>query len=129
MMAAFLIGATLVPLATNHADGELIHLLSLSRPSIIFATNDSIEQVRNISKQLEFIKNVFIYAENYSHGHDNNTEPFICPPQDVVNRTAIILSSSGTTGMPKGVELTQMNVFASFYMDYMYVRHFLIDIF
>lgn len=121
MLAAFLIGAAIVPLATNYADRELIHLLSLSRPSIVFATSDSIEQVRIVSEQLEFIKEVFMYDEDYSDGHDNNTEKFICPPQDVVNRTAIILSSSGTTGMPKGVQLTQMNVFASFYMDYMYV--------
>lgn len=121
MLAAFLIGAAIVPLATNYADRELIHLLSLSRPSIVFATSDSIEQVRIVSEQLEFIKEVFMYDEDYSDGHDNNTEKFICQPQDVVNRTAIILSSSGTTGMPKGVQLTQMNVFASFYMDYMYV--------
>lgn len=34
---------------------------------------------------------------------------FQCKPIDMANNVAIVLCSSGTTGLPKGVELTQQN--------------------
>lgn len=35
---------------------------------------------------------------------------FDCEPIDLANNVALVLCSSGTTGLPKGVELTQRNI-------------------
>lgn len=35
---------------------------------------------------------------------------FSCKPIDMQNNVALVLCSSGTTGLPKGVELTQRNI-------------------
>lgn len=35
---------------------------------------------------------------------------FVCSPLDMDNNVCLNLCSSGTTGLPKGVELTQMNI-------------------
>lgn len=39
-------------------------------------------------------------------------ESFQCEPQDVKDNVAVIIYSSGTTGMPKGAEITQWNMFS-----------------
>lgn len=42
----------------------------------------------------------------------HNFQPYV--PSDPTNATALILCSSGTTGLPKGVELTHSNVLLGF---------------
>lgn len=107
---------------------ELIHLLSLARPSIVFATkHESDQQLNRVAIKCDFIRSIFMYGRDFgemSVGFTNDpddVEMFGCQPEDCRTRTAVILSSSGTTGLPKGVELSQMNIFASFHMAYLWV--------
>lgn len=58
--------------------------------------------------RINSIKNVLIYRELL----DGNTisNEFICEPQNMKEHVALIMCSSGTTGLPKGVQLTQFNL-------------------
>lgn len=44
---------------------------------------------------------------------DTNVEQFKFLPQNIDEKVALIFFSSGTTGLPKGVQLTEKNLMAS----------------
>lgn len=65
---------------------------------------------------------MFVFSDDFHNINDSamvNVDDFLCEPVDLNETVAVVLPSSGTTGMPKGVEITQMNVFASFHVYYM----------
>jgi len=97
--------------------GEMLHAMNVSKPRIIFCSERSLECVDEVSRQTRFLKEIVAFGLPMSHKHT----PFVnflrdksCTfqPLDVndKNLTAAILSSSGTTGLPKGVMLTQHNI-------------------
>jgi malonyl-CoA/methylmalonyl-CoA synthetase len=98
--------------------GELLHAVSVSKPRIIFCSEKAQECVDEVSRQVGFLKEIVTFGLPISHKHT----PFIsflqnksCSFQPLdfkdLNLTVAILSSSGTTGQPKGVMLTQLNIF------------------
>lgn len=121
MFGAFIAGATVTELNPMYTEGnifivlrknnstnnlfcsiqqdELKHTLSLSNPDIIFASPFSVNSILKVVKpQNNFPVVVF-------DGITSTTRQFECQPQDV----GLILYSSGTTGLPKGVQLTHAN--------------------
>lgn len=105
--------------------GELFHACSLSLPKIIFASHGTLDKVQRIKDQTKFIKKVFVYGDEFigkSYGSFNvfirnalvpSNEHFDCPAQDKMENVAIIFCSSGTTGIPKAVQLSQNNLWFS----------------
>lgn len=59
-------------------------------------------------KSSKFLKKT-TFQEFVEQKTNTNESGFLCEPQNVKNTVALILMSSGTTGLPKGVELTQFN--------------------
>ena len=106
--------------------GEIEHALSLSKPKIVFASSSTIDRIVNIAKRNSFIKNIMVFgnASNYAHVQnfysfindptiDTNLNTFKSAAHSIATKPTLILCSSGTTGLPKGVKLSERNVMVS----------------
>lgn len=120
--AAFYLGATVCPLSPFYTEKELQHTLNISKPQYIFISNIVIKTMMNILKELDWSPKVIILAEysiikSWINVHkiiskisDNEISQFQVAPIDIDNHVTAIFCSSGTTGLPKGVTLTNKNI-------------------
>lgn len=110
----------------NHSPGELKHALDLSQPKLVFVTSTVAVKTVTVCKSLKFVQNVVLIdgeqLPNYAFvlslpklvkKYENspfNIRDFTSKPVDIKKQTCLIFCSSGTTGLAKGVEITQENV-------------------
>lgn len=110
--------------------GELNHALNLSKPKVIFVSLDYFEKLQAVQQQNEFVHKLIVYDDietnvskllkidgvttfrkvidfNDAARYQSN---FRCTPQPMKEMVSLILCSSGTTGLPKGVQITQFNL-------------------
>ncbi|KAH8312644.1 hypothetical protein KR044_011858 [Drosophila immigrans] len=126
MFAGFAVGATVAPLNVTYSDREVDHAINLSHPKIIFASKMTVDRVAKVAKNNKFVKAIIALSgssTNHPHVHSftdlmNNdkykTSPdFLSPEANKSEDVALIVCSSGTTGLPKGVQLTQSNLLAT----------------
>jgi acyl-CoA synthetase (AMP-forming)/AMP-acid ligase II len=111
----------------TYSERELEHAFNLSKPSIIFSSPHACDKVVPVAKRLSFVKNVVLFGDDnpfegdpfvimlddYIKDMQDNQTDFKAEPIDVDNHIAVILNSSGTTGLPKGVALTHANIMSS----------------
>lgn len=103
------------------------HAINLSRPEIIFVSPSNLGKISELVKKIPFVKQIIIFdgetidrslnssALFFTRITESTKEPnlseFQCEPQNMKENVALIMCSSGTTGLPKGVQLTQFNMF------------------
>ncbi|XP_050085376.1 uncharacterized protein LOC126571137 [Anopheles aquasalis] len=127
LYAAFFLGAAVAPINLTYTERELNHALNLSKPKVLFVSPYSAERVIKVAgSNRNFIERVFLFGDENAFGTSVtlyehflattstiNPHTFAILPTNVDEHVALILCSSGTTGLPKGVQLTQRNVMAS----------------
>lgn len=103
IFALWKLGAIPVPLNIRLNDSEINNLIKFLKPSFIY--NES-----GIKKRINFQTDKIISLLNVSSAKSKTSETEILLQENI----ALILFTSGTSGNPKGVELTFHNLKASF---------------
>lgn len=101
--------------------------MRLSRPKVLFASPYVTEKAVAVGRANAFIQKVVVFGGEGETSGDKDegyvtSDEFLSnaavprgsfvPPQptDTKDNVALVLCSSGTTGLPKGVQLTQFNI-------------------
>ncbi|XP_063926359.1 luciferin 4-monooxygenase-like [Zophobas morio] len=105
-LAGLFIAAPVHLINPKYTPYELNHILGLSEPSVLICTKKSHRSVREVAKDLDYIKTLICLdvekmLSACSHESDFQVEDNVDPEEHI----AVICNSSGTTGLPKGVTI------------------------
>lgn len=99
-------------------------MFNLSKPKMIFVSPAFFDKISAVAQRNPFVKQLILYdsldeVKKYANVSSfnammqfesaSNILNFECQSQNMKENVAVILCSSGTTGLPKGVQLTQFN--------------------
>ncbi|KAF5305712.1 hypothetical protein FQR65_LT07609 [Abscondita terminalis] len=106
-------GAQLLLLNSSYGKDEIRHAFKLCRPKIIFSSETIIQIVLSIKEEFEHVKKIFTIERDVTQSIEVIDVSIFRRVKVNLDDTAVICLSSGTTGLPKCVELTNEN-FISF---------------
>lgn len=122
--AAWHLGVTVVPMNMSEDDGRLGYVLEHSGAKALFVLNEYAERMRPLLDKAPSVRHALVCGNNYASGRYISYEREVSfirlepgeldePPRGVQpDDEALIVYTSGTTGVPKGVVLTQYNLIA-----------------
>lgn len=123
LFGSLLLNCKFAPINLTYCEREMKHAFGLSQPKIIFMSPFACEKVFNVAKSLAFVPKVVLIDDENPFGNpvalfNDFVDPKVIEsvafaPMPVANKSkaaSIILCSSGTTGLPKGVQISQENL-------------------
>uniref|UniRef100_A0A182QSE0 Luciferin 4-monooxygenase n=1 Tax=Anopheles farauti TaxID=69004 RepID=A0A182QSE0_9DIPT len=123
IIALLLTGATVALFNPSYTARELAHALNVARPRLVFVSSLARRSLMQASRSVKHNFNVISYdaverGTTYSSCLKRTSKRFTADsvhpvPVDIANEVAIIVMSSGTTGLPKGVLITHRNVMST----------------
>ncbi|KAG7297917.1 hypothetical protein JYU34_018672 [Plutella xylostella] len=117
-LAVMFSGGVLSTLNITYSPGEITHLLNIVKPKYIFTSPISAQNVQECSEGLSFIEKIILFGDyevvpaimyNELLKVHVEIDDFTLVDVNGAEDTMAIMCSSGTTGLPKGVELTHVN--------------------
>ena len=116
--ASIIAGTTFIPLDIKLTKYELVSIMSNCEPTTVFVSNNYLNTVLEIQKEVQSIKNIILLDDIHESSNYVSIYNLPHPEKEVKFRhrrfdsTALIIYTSGTTGKPKGVQTTFRNILA-----------------
>ncbi|KAL4719200.1 hypothetical protein ACJJTC_019371 [Scirpophaga incertulas] len=121
-LAVMYCGGILSALNITYTPGEIIHLLQKTRPKFIFISPLAAQNFYDATQEVSYVEKLIMYGEyevvpalmyNSLITEHVDINDFTLVDVNGYDDTLVIKCSSGTTGMPKGVMLTHVNILTS----------------
>lgn len=115
IFGTFMAGSTIVPLDVKLTIHEYTHILTDCLPRVLFTSETYLETAKKIKEVVPSIEQIVIIDSKKVNGEYVNLYSIEENPNQKwrhqrLDKTAIICYTSGTTGNPKGVEITYRNM-------------------
>ncbi|XP_051166632.1 luciferin 4-monooxygenase-like [Leptopilina boulardi] len=121
LLASIFLGVTICPLNPAYTEQEFIHVLKISKPKYIFVSTIIVEKMMNVVDKLSWSPKLILLndkSDNFKILRISNlianitnvdVKNFQFPIINKNEHILLIACSSGTTGLPKGVMLSDKN--------------------